>query len=184
MESSAKLGKLKRFIKVYGYIPVTIAICLLICFVILAYGIVPTGSMEPNIRAGSFYIGTRLAYQVKEVERGDIVIFAQDGINLVKRAIGLPGEKVRIDNGLVFINDIRIDEDAYLPEGTQTISELGLYPIEYIVPEDCYFVMGDNRMISYDSRFWEDNHFVPRDTIVGNVWFSIPIPFWDVIAAE
>lgn len=173
--------KLKIFLANYGYIPVTLAISYIIFGVVLAYGFVPTQSMEPTIRHGSVYMGSRLSYMTKDVSRGDIVVFRKDGVCLVKRVVGMPGESVIINNGQVYIDSYCLDESAYLTENTVTLSEVGLSFIEYKVPEDCYFVMGDNRTNSSDSRFWQDSNFVNKSDIVSDVWFSAKIPLWDSI---
>lgn len=97
-------------------------------------------------------------------ERGDIIVFEpqQPGIEkIVKRVVGLPGDKVDIVNGVVEVNEIATD---YSDEFTDPKSHLG-YPV--VVPPDNYFVLGDNRSQSNDSRNWG---YVPTEDIVGKVW--------------
>ena len=79
----------------------------------------------------------------------------------VKRIIGLPGDVVEVKNGEVYVNGEALEED-YIKETTE-----GFYG-PYEVPEDCYFMMGDNRNNSLDSRYW-DNKFVEEDKILGKV---------------
>lgn len=131
---------------------------------------VPSPSMEPTLQVGHDVFYYRLAYLFTEPERGDIICFEtqyekmlQEYLNttkrqyLVKRIIGMPGEKVWIGNGNVYINDEPLDE-PYLTVTTE--GEFG----PYYVPDGCYFVLGDNRGDSWDSRCWEDP-YVPREAI-------------------
>lgn len=90
----------------------------------------------------------------------------------MKRVIGLPGDTVSFEDGNVYINGKRYEED-YLPAGTITDSTEG----EYTVPEDCFFVLGDNRLYSYDSRLWEDPFVHYDDVEARGVWF-VNIPWW------
>lgn len=111
---------------------------------------VPTGSMLNTIMIGDRLIGFRLAYLFSKPERGDVVIFKypdDESQNFVKRLIGLPNETVEIRNGIVYVNSTPLDE-PYLRE--PMIGSWG----PYILGEDEYFFLGDNRNDSKDSRFW------------------------------
>lgn len=125
---------------------------------------IPSGSMENTIMTGDKLIALRTAYWFHEPERGDIVVFEypDDPEELfIKRIIGLPGEKVEIIDGKVYINDSKepLEED-YIKEEME--GSFGPYD----VPEGCYFMMGDNRNDSLDSRFWNDK-YVKKDAILG-----------------
>jgi len=167
----------------------------LIAFVISRYIIVHaqvvSGSMESTIMTYDKVIGFRLAYVLSEPQRGDIIMFhPPDGVTprrseltdynngtieenetdvpYVKRIIGLPGDTIDIKDGLVYINGAEepYDESAYLR--VTPIRSFG--PFE--VPEDMYFVMGDNRNNSSDSRHWR-NTFVPRESIISRIFVRI-----------
>jgi len=130
---------------------------------------VPTGSMIPVVQPNDRLIVNRLAYLFEEPKRGDIVMFAfpdDEKDNYLKRIIGLPGEKVEIKNGLVYINDSEkpLDE-TYINDPPN-----GNYG-PYNVPEGCYFMLGDNRDESKDARFW-NNTYVKKEKIVGKAWLK------------
>ena len=130
---------------------------------------VPTGSMIPVVQPNDRLIVNRLAYLFEEPKRGDIVMFAfpdDEKDNYLKRIIGLPGEKVEIKNGLVYIND----SEKPLDEPYINDPPNGNYG-PYNVPEGCYFMLGDNRDESKDARFW-DNTYVKKEKIVGKAWLK------------
>jgi signal peptidase I len=130
---------------------------------------VPTGSMIPVVQPNDRLIVNRLAYLFEEPKRGDIVMFAfpdDEKDNYLKRIIGLPGEKVEIKNGLVYIND----SEKPLDEPYINDPPNGNYG-PYNVPEGCYFMLGDNRDESKDARFW-NNTYVKKEKIVGKAWLK------------
>lgn len=141
---------------------------------IIANSQVPTGSMETTIMPGDRVIGSRLSYRFGKPERGDIAIFLYPddearGIKTyyVKRIIGMPGDTIDIVDGKLYLNgsETPLDE-PYIRE------EMMLEPpMHYEVPEDCYFMMGDNRNYSNDSRRWT-NTFVRRDKLIAKVLFQ------------
>ncbi|HEV7720153.1 MAG TPA: signal peptidase I, partial [Iamia sp.] len=119
---------------------------------------IPSGSMEPTLMGEGRrdrVVVNRLAYQWGEPERGDIIVFevpdteplitvdGQEVKDLIKRVIGLPGETVELRDGEVFIDGEKLDE-PYLPDGTQTLAPDPSRDT-FVVPDDCVFVMGDNR---------------------------------------
>jgi len=117
-------------------------------------------SMDPTVKQGEVIFVNKLAYRLGTVDHGDVVTFhyPQDpDYDYIKRAIGLPGDEVRIENGAVYVNGIQLDE-PYLPDYT-TDGEGS-----WIVPQGMYFVMGDNRLGSSDSRVWG---FVPEQDLIG-----------------
>lgn len=128
---------------------------------------IPTGSMMDTIQVGDRVIASRLSYLWNDPERGDIIIFPSpdDKTLYVKRTIGLPGERVEIIEGKVYINgsETPLDE-PYLKDAPS-----GNYG-PYEVPEDCYLMLGDNRNDSWDARFWT-NTYLHRDDILGKVIF-------------
>lgn len=129
---------------------------------------VPTGSMEETVMAGSRVIVNKLAYFLEEPERGDIVCFVypDDGESLyLKRIMGLPGETIEGIDGYVYINGVPLLND-YTPE--KILDNFG----PFVVPENCYFMLGDNRNNSKDSRYWDDT-FVEKEEIVGKVKIEI-----------
>ena len=136
--------------------------------IILINARIPSESMQNTIMVHDRVFGYRFAYKSKDPERFDIVIFRfpdDERTLFIKRIIGLPGDTVTISDGKVYINgsDEPLD-DSFCPEKPE-----GDYG-PYVVPENCYFMMGDNRNCSNDSRFWV-NKFVARDKILGKAVF-------------
>lgn len=163
----------------------TLAITIAVVFVIKNYIIinasVPTGSMENTIMPGDNLFGYRLAYLLEEPERGDVIFFYfpdDESQKYVKRIIGLPGEKVSIMDGYIYINDSQIPlEEAYLKEAWT----MGTGPFEFEVPEDSYLVLGDNRNSSQDARYWA-NSYVTKEKIIGKAIFTyFPFHRWGAI---
>lgn len=159
----------KQMKEIFSWI-VTIALAIVAAMLINEYVItkagVPTGSMEHTIEVGDCIMGFRLAYVFSDPERGDIVIFPSTDnpeTTYVKRIIGLPGETVEIKNGAVYIDGKPIKE-TYLKEPMH--GEYG----PYVVPEGCYFMLGDNRNSSLDSRKWK-NTFLKEENIIAKVLF-------------
>jgi len=120
--------------------------------------VIPSGSMLPTIQQSDRILVNKLAYNFKEPRRGDIIVFEApvnvgDSQDFIKRVIALPGERVEIRNGKVFINGKPLEEDYILEAPNYDFG-----PVK--VPEGCLFVLGDNRNSSYDSHLW-------------NVWLRI-----------
>lgn len=140
--------------------------------VIIVNARVPTGSMENNIMPEDRLVAFRLSYLFSEPERFDVVVFEYpdsppDRIELfVKRVIGLPGETVTIKGGKVYINDSLEPLPDYFIKAPQNDKGSGVY----VVPEGCYFMLGDNRNGSSDSREWI-NKYVSKDKILGKAIF-------------
>lgn len=128
---------------------------------------IPSGSMIPTIQEGNRIIGNRLAYINSDPKRGDIVVFYypdDESQKFIKRIIGLPGETIYIADGIVYIDGQPLDESEYLTVETYGVSG------PFTIPDNCYFMLGDNRNSSNDSRFWV-NHFVSRDKIIAKALF-------------
>lgn len=128
---------------------------------VVASALVPTGSMEQTVMTGSRIVINRLAYMYDAPQRGDIVSFyyPDDGETLyLKRVMGLPGEVIEGIDGRVYI------DGKMIPDFTQNRFYEDFGP--YRIPEGCYFMMGDNRSNSWDSRYWT-NKFVELENIIG-----------------
>lgn len=133
----------------------------------------PTASMENTIMVGDKVVTFRLAYLFSSPKRGDIVVFQAPDIpeeDYIKRVIGLPGETVEVREGFVYIDGEPLTED-YLKE--PMTGEYG----PFVVPEGHYFMMGDNRNISLDARYWE-NKYVAKNKIRGKAIFKYPDFEW------
>jgi signal peptidase I len=165
-----------------GVIIVVVAVLaavLLRAFVVQTFYI-PSGSMEPTLQVGDRIVVNKLSYDLHGVDRGDIVVFSRpprencggpEVNDLVKRVIGLPGDVVSVSGGYVDVDGHRLDE-TWLPSSEQGITSPGPsgtpYSLDrpYRVPAGNYFVMGDNRGDSCDSRWWGP---IARSLIVGKV---------------
>ena len=138
--------------------------------------VVDGDSMEPNLHTGQFLMVNKLIYVLIPPQRGDIIVFdypGNPGDDYVKRVIGLPGDTVIIENGDVYVNGVQLEE-LYVSSNT-TIPSKG----KWIVPADNYFVLGDNRPHSSDSRQWG---MLEEQYIVGKAWISYwPPKHWGII---
>lgn len=155
--------KKKGFWADYGYLLVTVAVVFVVFRVILQLAWVPSGSMETTIPERSLLISLRLPYLVAdpELERGDVVTFWSEELDklLVKRVVGLPGDEISFAGGKVYINAQELSE-PYLPvQGSTTVRNDEVF----CVPEGCYFMMGDNRTGSDDSRLWKQPYVSAED---------------------
>lgn len=132
---------------------IPIAIALVLALLIKQFLIfkvyIPSGSMIPTLNEGDQLFVTRV-YNLDNLKRGDILVFDSDELNdvLIKRLIGLPGDKIKIVSGTVYVNGEELEEDYV--KNPDHISG------EFEVPEGKYFFLGDNRAISYDARRWEN----------------------------
>lgn len=131
-------------------------------------------SMEPNFQNLDYLIIDEISYRLREPERGEVVVFKypQDpSSRFIKRIIGLPGENIKIEEGKVFIKEegeFKLLEEPYLPDSTTTTGDMQVF-----LEKDEYFVLGDNRTFSSDSRRWGS---LSRDKIVGRVFLRL-LPF-------
>lgn len=136
----------------------------------LMLGRIPSESMEPTLMVHDWTVADRHAYKNKAPGRGDKIIFYshEEEESMCKRVIGLPGEKVTFVGGHVYIDGEPLDESEYLDDSVRTECD-----DEFLVPEDSYFMLGDNREISLDSRFWDDP-YIHIDDIQSKIFFVIP----------
>ena len=133
---------------------------ILIIFVVQAFYI-PSESMEPTLKPGDRILVNKFIYNFRDPKRQEIIVFdypLEPDRKFVKRVIATPGDRVKIKEGKVFVNGEQLEEE-YVPEDSYTDFA------EVKVPENNYFVLGDNRNNSKDSRYWG---FVPEDNIVGH----------------
>jgi signal peptidase I len=129
---------------------------------------IPSGSMIPTLQIGDRVLANKLAYDLSDIERGDIIIFRSpaDGETLIKRAVGLPGDKLEIRGGKLYING-ELQDEPYLKPDTQISQPFG--PVT--VPKGHFFAMSDNRENSTDSRVYGP---VPGENVIGEA----KVRFW------
>lgn len=127
-------------------------------------------SMEPTFENGDYLIIDEISYRFRDPQRGEVVVFKypqNPSQRYIKRIVGLPGETVDIEDGKVIIfnwgGSQVLDESAYLPASCQTPGD-----VRVSLAEDEYFVLGDNRVSSADSRRWGP---LPEENIIGRVLF-------------
>ena len=130
--------------------------------------------MLPNFENKEQLIAESLSVKLKDLRRGDVVVFESPLENdklLIKRVIGLPGENFKIVDGKVYINGNLLNEDSYLQSNEYTFVEKYFENnVEYYIPNDSYVVLGDNRDESTDSREWG---YVDINSIIGKVIVKI-----------
>lgn len=147
-----------------------LAALLISCF-IMSHTQVPTESMMPTINPGNHLIVNRLPYYYRDPIRGEIIVFEHEGEHLIKRVIGQPGDCIDIIDGMVYLNGIALDESGYLSEVNVTFPfSQSSIEFPYIVPEGYYFVLGDHRRNSSDSRVFGA---IPREMIIAKAGYRI-----------
>lgn len=162
---------MKQFWLSFKEIAEVVVISLFTVFIIRTYLMQPFlvsgASMEPNFQNGNYLLIDELSYRFREPKRGEVVVFRYPGDErtfYIKRIIGLPGERVVVRDGIVTIFNKENESGApigenYLPSDLKTSGH-----VDTTLDSDDYFVMGDNRYYSFDSRNWGA---VSRDEIVG-----------------
>ena len=128
-------------------------------------------SMEPALYNGQEVLINRFIYKITSPKRGDVIAFLPNGNQnshyYLKRIVGLPGESIQIIDGYVYINGERVPEDEY-----DKMADYGIAENEIQLGSDEYFVLGDNRNMSEDSRSGNIGA-VKKDTIAGKAWFHL-----------
>ncbi len=129
-------------------------------------------SMNYTLNNDDIVLINKAVYKFKEPERFDVIVFEADGINegktYIKRIIGLPGEKIKIEDGIIYVNDMVLVNDI----SARYILTPGLAGEEIVLGDDEYFVLGDNRNNSEDSRFYTIGN-VKRENIIGSPWLKV-----------
>ena len=128
--------------------------------------------LPQSFHNGEYLLTNKITYKFHEIKRSDVIVFKaphNENYDYIKRVIGLPGERIKIQKGKVFINGSPLNESKYLPQNSYTNAGRFLKEgEEIIIPPRKYFVIGDNRSYSSDSRDWG---FVPQKNIIGKAWF-------------
>jgi len=191
-----------------GLIVLSLVLAILIKTFLVQAFYIPSGSMEDTLRINDRVLVSKVPYYFHDPQRGDIIVFEDptpgkqparstigaavhwlfqgigfqkpDSEDFIKRVIGTPGDTVEGKNGKVYVNGVKIDE-PYVKGTTSDFAKL-------TVPDGMYFVLGDNRQASQDSRFGLGVHalpsrpeigFIPRDDIIGKAWVIVwPTSHW------
>lgn len=131
-------------------------------------------SMDPNFQDKEYVATDIISYRFRDPERGDVIVLkapSDPTKDFIKRIIGLPNEKIKLQDSAIFINGKRLDERKYLDDSVKTYPGSFLKNNEELtIPADSYIVMGDNRGNSSDSREWG---FLKRDAIIGHPVLSL-----------
>lgn len=159
--------KTKELIKkIYPYIIVVIVVVLIRSFIVTP-AVVDGQSMEDTLFNNNVVILNKFDYKLNDIKRFDVVVLKYNGEKLIKRVIGLPGEHVEYKDGNLYIDGF-LTEDSYGKTGTD---DFKLETLGYLnIPGDMYFVVGDNRSNSADSRILG---LIKKDDILGSVSYRI-----------
>ncbi len=184
LEDEIKKVKKERFsgfIDFLQSIVIAVVICLIVYIAIAMPNQVEGQSMQPNFYNNDIILTNKLSQWLGETNlgdslgldyhRGDVIVFQKPGYNdFIKRLIGLPGDRLALKDGTIYVNGEKLDESAYLPEDLETIGGTLLVDggDELTVPTGHYFAMGDNRKNSHDSRYI-DIGFIKREWMKGKV---------------
>lgn len=163
--------------EIFGWI-IYISMVILVTYLIVTYvgqrTKVSGPSMEETLHNGDNLIVDKISYRFREPERFDIIVFpyqyAEDTF-YIKRIIGMPGETIQIKDGHVYINDVLLEEDIYGKEAIED-TKRGIADEPVVLGEDEYFVMGDNRNHSSDSRD-PSVGVLDRSQLVGRAWLRV-----------
>jgi len=162
----------KDVIEIIFYISLVLLFTFLIVTFVAQRTVVDGNSMNPTLKDGDNLIVSKITYKVKDPERFDIIVFPfreSRDTNYIKRIIGLPGETVQIDHqGNIYINQKKLEEKY----GAETIRNPGIAEEPIILADDEYFVLGDNRNDSKDSRFADVGN-IKRGSIIGKAVFRL-----------
>lgn len=164
--------KLASFIlEVAKIVIISLAIILPVRYFLIQPFYVKGSSMEPNFEDGEYLIINEISYRFSEPKRGDVIVFRYPGDisqYYIKRIIGLPGETVEVSSNRIIVYNknfpkgIEINESGYIIPPFETPGE-----VRITLVQDQYFVLGDNRFASSDSRNWGE---LPEKDIVGRAW--------------
>lgn len=176
MYLNSKKPKYKKYIKALLLWIIEIALVILAAYLIIEYAVEKTTmmgvSMNTTLNDGEKIIINKLAYIKGEPERFDVIVFSQSksghGYYNIKRVIGLPGETVEIVNGEVYINGVKLQEEIEV----EAMRVAGLADDAILLGENEFFVLGDNRNYSEDSRF-ANIGIVVRNDIIGKAWIRL-----------
>lgn len=175
IEKKEKPKNRKKVIEVILYL-LCLAAVVYLAYAIVRYGFVETTmvgeSMEETLKNDDELLVNKLIYKVTKPKRFDIIAYAQNSSEhrylTIKRVVGLPGEKIRINDGNIYINGDLLSEDI----NVEPMNTGGLAEDELLLDDGEYFVLGDNRNNSQDSRFNTVGTIV-KDDIIGKVWFRL-----------
>ena len=158
------------FLDIIEVLVFAIAIFLFVYLLVLQPHKIKGQSMDPNFANGEYLLTDKITYRLRQPKRGDVIVFEAPGANgeeFIKRIIATPGEKIYLHEGNIFINGLKLIE-PYLSESLYTSSGNFLREdSEIVIPENHYFVMGDNREASSDSRTWG---LIDKQKITGKAW--------------
>jgi signal peptidase I len=163
----------RSILSFFGDIVETVIIALVIFLVVYIFLVQPHrvsgDSMKPNFLDGELILTDKISYRIDQPKRGDVIVFkapVDQSKDFIKRIIGLPGEKIEIKAGEIYINDKKLNEPYF---SDAKLAETGTHyeTTSITVPERHYYVFGDNRLASFDSREWGP---LPKENIVGRAW--------------
>ncbi|MCR4435520.1 MAG: signal peptidase I [Clostridiales bacterium] len=166
-EKKAESNVYKEILSWVKAIALALAVALVIRFFLFEPMTIPSGSMLDTLQIGDRIYVNKFIYKLTPIKRGDIVVFwypDNPSVRYVKRAVGLGGDVVEIKKGRLYVNGV-VQNEPYLKEPMRP-EDFGPYK----VPADHYFMMGDNRNDSLDSRYW-NNKYVDKSAVIGKPVF-------------
>ena len=169
------------FVDIIETIVVAAAIFVVVYLFLLQPHPVRGASMEPNLSDGQYILTDKISYRFEKPRRGDIIVFkapVDPNFDYIKRIIGLPGESIQIKGGKIIIKNTThpkgfVLEEPYKINGSDQPGALLEDNKEFKISEDSYFVLGDNRNQSFDSREWGE---LSRKNIIGKTWLR----YWPI----
>jgi signal peptidase I len=181
-ETNGKVKATEVFASIGGFISSfieTVVVALVLAVVLYLFIMTPHevvgNSMHPTYKNGEYLMANKLTFKFSKPQRGDVIIFKySDTQDFIKRIIGIPGDNVMVKDGHIYINDNMLDESSYLDSSVVTNGGSYIHEGQTItVPQDSYFVSGDNRPNSSDSREFGPIEF---NRIKGKAWI-VYFPF-------